>query len=60
MLQAKLKFTDLTTMWKEGGVQMLDGTRQPLGRIPVKPMIPATSFEVKDADGIIFHLLNGH
>jgi len=39
---------------------MLDGTRQPLGRLPVKPMIPATSFEVKDTDDVMFYLHYRH
>jgi len=42
IMQAEMKFHDLSAMWKEGGVCPVD---TPRGAV-CKPVIPPTSFEV--------------
>ena len=43
--QAEMKFHDLLSMWKEGGVSSIDTQCQPRGSVS-KPVIPPISFEV--------------
>jgi len=47
-LQAEMKFHDLSTLWKEGGVSSQDTQCQPRGAVS-KPVIPPISFEVSSS-----------
>ena len=45
LLQAEMRFHDLSAMWKDGGVLSTDNQCQPRGAVN-KPVIPPISFEV--------------